>query len=88
MTATLTSREFNQDTARAKREAASGPVFVTDRGRPTHVLLTVEAYERLAKPKRSIIDMLSMPGMEDIEIDFGAERDKTIYRPIDFDVES
>ncbi len=50
MTATLTSREFNQDTARAKREAAAGPVFVTDRGRPTHVLLTVEDYERLAKP--------------------------------------
>jgi prevent-host-death family protein len=88
MTATLTSREFNQDTARAKREAAAGPVFVTERGKPTHVLLTVAEYERLAGPKRSIIDMLAMSGMEDIEIDFGAERDRTLYRPIDLDLEA
>ena len=88
MSATLTSREFNQDTARAKREAASGPVFVTDRGRPTHVLLTVAEYERLTQPKRSILDLLAMPGMENIDIDFGAERDKTVYRTIDFDFEA
>jgi prevent-host-death family protein len=88
MPATLTSREFNQDTARAKREAAHGPVFVTDRGTPTHVLLTVAEYERLAKAKGSILDMLAMPGMEDIDIDFGAERDKTLFRPIDLDFET
>lgn len=35
MTATtMTSREFNQDTSRAKRAAESGPVFITDRGPP------------------------------------------------------
>ena len=68
MTVTLTSREFNQDTARAKREAASGPVFVTDRGRPTHVLLTVEDYERLAKPKVSVAEAFYWPGASEVEL--------------------
>lgn len=43
----MSSREFNQDTARAKRAAKHGPVFITDRGEPSHVLLTKEAYDRL-----------------------------------------
>lgn len=48
---TFSSREFNQDTARAKRAAKSGPVFITDRGAPSHVLMTVEDYERLKQQK-------------------------------------
>ncbi len=88
MTITLTSREFNQDTARAKREAAKGPVFVTDRGKPTHVLVTVAEFERLSGPKRTILDMLAMPGMEDIDIDFDDFRDRGPDRPIDFDFEA
>ena len=88
MTATLTSREFNQGTSRAKREAASGPVFVTDRGRTTHVLLTVEAYERLAGPKQSILDMLAMPEMADIDIEFDDFRNRGPERPVDFDFET
>ena len=38
MVVTITSRDFNQDVAGAKRAANQGPVFITDRGRPTHVL--------------------------------------------------
>ena len=51
-----------------KREAASGPVFVTDRGRPTHVLLTVEDYERLAKPKVSVAEAFYWPGASEVEL--------------------
>lgn len=40
MTTTLSSREFNQDTSGAKKAANEGPVFITDRGRPAHVLLS------------------------------------------------
>ncbi|TAH38947.1 MAG: type II toxin-antitoxin system Phd/YefM family antitoxin, partial [Gammaproteobacteria bacterium] len=39
---TLTSRELNQDIARAKRAAKRGPVIITRRGKPEHVLLSVE----------------------------------------------
>ena len=64
----MTSRAFNQDTARAKREAVQAPVFITDRGRPTHVLLTVAEYERLSGPRRSILDLLHDPASAHIDL--------------------
>jgi PHD/YefM family antitoxin component YafN of YafNO toxin-antitoxin module len=48
---TLSSREFNQDTARAKRAAKKGPVFITTRGEPSHVLMSIEEYRRLEQEK-------------------------------------
>lgn len=57
----MSSREFNQDVSRAKRAARDGPVFVTDRGRPTHVLLGIEAYRRLSGESQSVIDLLALP---------------------------
>jgi prevent-host-death family protein len=72
---TLSSREFNQDTGRAKKAAATGPVFITDRGKPAHVLLTIEDYNRLAGPTQNIIDLIAMPpGSEDVDIDFPRAR--------------
>ena len=44
---TITSREFNQDVGRAKKAAQDGPVLITDRGRPAHVLLSIDDYRRL-----------------------------------------
>jgi prevent-host-death family protein len=66
---TLSSREFNQDTSRAKKAADRGPVFITDRGKPAHVLLSIEEYQRLAGAHRKIADALSMSGIDDIEFD-------------------
>jgi prevent-host-death family protein len=66
---TLSSREFNQDASRAKKAAAKGPVFITDRGRPAHVLLSFADYQRLVGGNRKIADALAMPGAEDIEFD-------------------
>jgi len=66
---TLSSREFNQDTGRAKKAATQGPVFITDRGKPAHVLLSIEDYQRLAGTHRKIADALAMPGAADIEFD-------------------
>ena len=65
----LTSREFNQDAARAKKAALQGPVFITDRGTPAHVLLSIEEYQRLAGTHRKIADALAMPGIAEIEFD-------------------
>lgn len=66
MTTTLTSREFNQDTGFAKKAAASGPVIITDRGKPSHVLLSIEDFERLSFGSRTILDLLAMPQAADI----------------------
>ena len=66
---TVTSRELNQDLARAKKAAKSGPVFITDRGRPAHVLLSIEDYRRMAGQRRSLVDALSMAGLADIDFE-------------------
>ncbi len=66
---TLSSRELNQDVSRAKKAAQSGPVFITDRGRPAHVLLSFEDYQRLTRQRRNIADALAMPGAADIEFE-------------------
>ena len=66
---TFTSRELNQDLARAKRAAKSGPVIVTDRGRPAHVLLSIEDYRRLAGKYRDLAESLSMTGLADIDFE-------------------
>lgn len=63
---TLTSREFNQDASRAKKAADKGPVFITDRGRPAHVLLSIDDYQRLTGGQANIIDLLDMPEAADI----------------------
>lgn len=64
----ISSREFNQDSSGAKKAAEGGPVYITDRGRPAHVLLTYEAYEELVG-KHRVIDLLAEPaGVEDIEL--------------------
>jgi len=65
---TMTSREFNQDASKAKRAANEGPVFITDRGRPAHVLLTIEEYQRLAGRDATIGDLLALPGAENIDL--------------------
>lgn len=58
---TLSSREFNQDTSRAKKAARKGPVFITDRGKPAHVLLSIKDYERITHKRESIADLLALP---------------------------
>ncbi|MCK8130903.1 MULTISPECIES: type II toxin-antitoxin system Phd/YefM family antitoxin [Pseudomonadota] len=57
----ITSREFNQDVSAAKRFARAEPVFVTDRGRPTHVLMSIDMFRRLNGERESIVDLLALP---------------------------
>lgn len=66
---TLSSRELNQDVTKAKKATRDGPVFITDRGKPAHVLLSFEEYQKLTQQRRNIADALAMPGIEDIKFD-------------------
>ncbi len=66
---TLSSREFNQDTSGAKKAAERGPVFITDRGRPAHVLLTIEEYRKVTDKRENIVDLLAMPGAAEVEFE-------------------
>jgi PHD/YefM family antitoxin component YafN of YafNO toxin-antitoxin module len=66
---TISSRDFNQDVSAAKRAARLEPVFITDRGKASHVLLSFEAYRRLTGQTETIVDLLAMPEGPDAEIE-------------------
>lgn len=79
---TMTSREFNQDTGGAKKAAQRGPVFITDRGRPAHVLLTIEDYRRLAGGNMSLAEALAQAS----DADFAFEPPRInagLFKPAD-----
>ena len=68
MITTLTSKEFNRDASKAKQIAQLGPVFITDRGKPAHVLLTMAEYQRISASKQTIADLLAMTADIALEI--------------------
>ncbi len=65
---TYSSRSFTRDVSAAKRAAAKGPVFITDRGRPAYALLKIEDYYQLAgREGASLLDVMdAIPGGTDI----------------------
>lgn len=82
---TFSSREFTRDVGAAKRAAASGPVFITDRGKPRYVLQTIEAYyAQKAEGGQSLLALMdAIPGGEGV--DFEVPRVPVAVRPVDFD---
>lgn len=85
MTAFFTARRFNQEIAAAKRAAEDGPVYVTDRGRPSHVLLTFDEYARLVGDDGASGDLLSVLGSdaEAAAVDLDVRRARDLPRDIE-----
>ena len=79
----MTSREFNQDTSGAKRATADGPVFITDRGTPSHVLMTMAEYRRLTQ-QLSVADAFYVEGADEIELDIPKLSGDFGFKPVDF----
>jgi prevent-host-death family protein len=80
-TTTVSSREFNQDTSRAKKAAKLGPVFITDRGQPAHVLLSIDEYRKLTGGQMTLVEALAQPNAPDF--DFTAPRASKLFRTPD-----
>ena len=71
MVMTMTSREFNQRVSAAKTAALYGPVVVTDRGHPEHVLLTYDAYLGLMGGAATLAGAFAaLPDTGDVDVDF------------------
>ena len=79
----VTSRELNQDVSRAKRFALVEPVFVTDRGRPTHVLISIDAWRQLSGERETMAQLLAAPP-GDIALDRTHLRKALDGRPVMF----
>ena len=78
MTTIVTSREFNRNPSEAKRYSLKGPVIITVRGQPAHVLLSFADYRKLTESRENIVDLLAMrPGentaFEPVMHDFSVE---------------
>ena len=71
----LSSRVFNQDVSQAKRLANEQPVFVTDRGKPTHVLLSFSAFQEMVSPRATFIEQIAMVEPVVLEPDWRLVRD-------------
>ncbi|WP_271895552.1 type II toxin-antitoxin system Phd/YefM family antitoxin [Candidatus Phyllobacterium onerii] len=80
---TISSREFNQHASEAKKAANDGPVFITDRGRPAHVLLSIEEYRKLTGTGKSLADALAQQG-DDGDFDYEFPRLEIHFKPVDF----
>ncbi len=48
---TLSSQQFYRKISAAKKAAQSGPVIITNRGRPEYVLLTYLEYQKMLGQK-------------------------------------
>ena len=80
---TVSSREFNQDVNKAKLAAFNGPVIIIDReGHPAHVLLTIKEYQKITDKGESIVELLAMPNVADVDFD-PPRLNKELYRPAD-----
>jgi prevent-host-death family protein len=81
----LSSREFNQDTGKAKKAARNGPVFITDRGKPSHVLLSIDEYRKLSSKGLSLADAIADLRPEaDFAFEFETAREPA-SKPFEFD---
>lgn len=81
---TISSREFNQDTSGAKKATKLGPVFITDRGKPAHVLLSIEDYRELAGGEMSLAEGLAQSDAA-AEFDFVPPRAGKLFRPAEIE---
>ena len=75
---TFTSREFNRNVSRAKKASNLGPVFITNRNKPKHVLLSIDDYQRLKSKRSNLVDALSMQGLSEIEFELPHTRIESI----------
>lgn len=80
---TISSRDFNQDVGKAKRATGMGPVIITDRGQPSHVLLTIDEYKKITGQGESILDLLAMH--EAADIDFDSPKAARLIKAVEFD---
>ncbi len=65
--ATISSRDFNHDVGKAKRAALAEPVFITDRGKLTHVLMSFETFLQRTGGTETIADLQAQPDGPEID---------------------
>ncbi len=73
---TLSSREFNQDRGKAKKATRTGPVFITNRGKPEMVLLSIEEYRQITHTGISLFEAIFPSDGLSIDLELTRFKDK------------
>lgn len=92
---TMSSRDFNQHTGRAKKTAKTAPLVITDRGEPAYVLMTNAEYERLTKQPEalnrfvSVLEALAQKGGSeyDFDIELPPREPQPFHDPFENEIE-
>ncbi|MDO4683523.1 MAG: type II toxin-antitoxin system Phd/YefM family antitoxin [Lautropia sp.] len=82
---TISARQFAHDLAGAKRAAAKGPVFITDRGTPRYVLQTIEDYYQSSTAQTDPSLLQLMRSLPETEPDFDPPPMAPMFKPATFD---
>jgi len=81
---TLTSEEFDHQVEDAMKLSQEGPVFVTEDGYKTHVLLSIEEYRKISDKGLNLGDMLSNAAAAEIDFEL-PKREIQEFRSLDAD---
>jgi hypothetical protein len=78
MPTTFTTREFDKHPKRARKAAASGPVFISKDGIHAYALVAIQEYRRLGGPGETLLDVLAMPDYADFDFEFPRMGDELV----------
>lgn len=71
----------NQLSSVVKKAADEGPQIISVRGKPAAIVLSMDEYHRLTKPKTRLTDFFKDSPLYDLELDF--ERNKDFPREVE-----
>jgi hypothetical protein len=81
---TFTSEAFDHQVDDAMKLAQEGPVFITEDGYKTHVLLSIEEYRKISDKGLNIGDMLSNTAAAEIDFEL-PPREMQAFSSLDAD---
>ncbi|MBB3119390.1 type II toxin-antitoxin system prevent-host-death family antitoxin [Pseudoduganella violacea] len=79
----ISSRELGRNVGEAKKASQDRPVVITERGKPSHVLMSISQYRELALKSLSLATALAQDGNADVELEIPELRG--LYRVAELD---
>ena len=83
MPTVLSCQDFNRQIAKAQKQCEKSPVFVTNRGELSYVLMSYQEYLTLSGQQQTIANALAFPSTEMEVDDIEFERMNITTRTID-----
>lgn len=74
----MSSLEFDRDAGKAQQLAENGPVFITDHGEASYVLLSIDQYKKLAGQIRTQSDSAARNDLDPARPKMGDADDRAV----------